>query len=126
MTTSFKDTEAFVDNATQWQKDMDEWTRVMAKEIVDGQDPKTLEEAKLFAQRWIETAAQHSRNEAYWEMRARDAEALLRRCIDPNEGLWALGAQQWEDARGNREEELKVRGKRDAIIGDVRAALGDE
>ena len=124
MTTSFKDTEAFVDHAIQWQKKMDEKTREMAKEIVEGQNLKTLEEAKLFSQRWIETAAQHSRNESYWETRARDAEALLRRCIDPNEGLWTLGIQ-WGEAHG-KEEELKVRGKRDAIVGDVRAALGDE
>jgi len=122
MTTSFKDTEAFVDNAIQWQKDMDERTRVMAKEIVDGQNLKTLEEAKRFAQNWIQTA-QHSRNEAYWEMRARDAEALLRRCIDEDEGLLSLGSQV-EDVYG--EEEIELAAKINLLLGDVRAALGDK
>jgi|HubBroStandDraft_2_1064218.scaffolds.fasta_scaffold02109_10 hypothetical protein len=123
MTTSFKDTEAFVDNAIEWQRDMDERTRVMAKEIVDGQDLKTLEEAKRFAQNWIQTAAQHSRNEAYWETRARDAEALLRRCIDKDEGLLSLGSQV-EDVYGEKEIELAA--KIDILLGDVRAALGDK
>lgn len=121
MTTSFKNTEAFVDNAIEWQKDMDERTRVMAKEIVEAQD-LTLEEAKRFAQSWIETAAQHSRNEAYWATRARDVEALLRRCIDEDEGLVSLGSQI-EDCYG--QWEVEVNAKLKALLADVRATLGE-
>jgi len=66
-----------IDDLIQQQKNIDEDARVMAKEIVDGQDPKTLEDAKQFAQNWIETAAQYARNAEYWEKRARDAEKIL-------------------------------------------------
>ncbi len=47
------------------QKAIDQQTREMAADIVEAQDPKTLEEVKAFAQRWIETAAQESRNSEY-------------------------------------------------------------
>ena len=122
-----KDMNAFVDGIQQLRMVDDfrrEQTRLMAKDIVEAQNPKTLDEAKQFAQNWIETAAQNLRNEEYWATRARDAEALLRRCIDVNDGLWALGTQ-WGDAHG-KEEELKIRGQSDALHADVRAALGDK
>jgi hypothetical protein len=55
-----------VDPGIAEQRDIDEGARRMAQEIVDGQNLKTLEEAKRFAQRWIETAAQHARNEEHY------------------------------------------------------------
>lgn len=58
------------------QRELDEETRVMAREIVEAQDPKTLAEAKQFAENWIGTAAQHARNEEYWSKRAREAEKM--------------------------------------------------
>jgi hypothetical protein len=56
-------------------------------------------------------------------MRARDAEALLRRCIDEDEGLLSLGSQV-EDVYG--EEEIELAAKINLLLGDVRAALGDK
>jgi len=69
-----EDTSVFVDALLEQQKRVDAETRKMAKEIVEGRNLKTLEEAKAFAQAWVETAAQSSRNASYWEARARDAE----------------------------------------------------
>jgi hypothetical protein len=57
------------------QKVIDENRRKMAKEIVDAQDPKTLEEAKRFAQNWIETAAQYAANEDYWHKQVEELRA---------------------------------------------------
>ena len=69
-----EDADVFVDDLLEQQKHRDAETREMAKEIVEGRNLKTLEEAKAFAQAWIETAAQNLRNALYWEARARDAE----------------------------------------------------
>jgi len=57
-----EDADVFVDDLLEQQKHRDAETREMAKEIVEGRNLKTLEEAKAFAQAWIE------------EARARDAE----------------------------------------------------
>lgn len=58
---------------------LDTATREMADEIVEAQNPKTLEDARGFAAAWIGTAAQHARNEAYWRERATRAEAEVVR-----------------------------------------------
>jgi hypothetical protein len=49
----------------------------MAKEIVDSQNLDSLNDAKQFAQNWIETAAQYAANEEYWRKRALAAEKHL-------------------------------------------------
>lgn len=66
-----------IDELILAQKETDRKRREMAMEIVSNQKLTTLEEAKQFAQNWIETAAQHSSNEDYWRTRARAAEKLL-------------------------------------------------
>ncbi len=67
--------------ATAEQRRIDENARKAAKEIVDGQKLETLEEAKRFAQNWIETAAQHSRNEEYFRKGRDEARAALARLV---------------------------------------------
>lgn len=73
---SDEDTQAFVDGLIAEHKRLDEQTRAMARDIVEAQNPVTLDAAKRFAEAWIGTAAQMSRNADYWESRARQAEAL--------------------------------------------------
>ncbi len=60
-------TEVDVDAMIAEQKHRDEETRAAAREIVDAQDPKTLEEARAFAAAWIGTAMQEARNAAYYQ-----------------------------------------------------------
>jgi hypothetical protein len=61
------------------QRVVDERTRLMASEIVNGRKLQTLEEAKLFAQGWIECAAQYSRNEEYYKTKRDELEADVQR-----------------------------------------------
>jgi hypothetical protein len=48
-----------------------------ARKIVEARKLKTLEEAKRFVERWIETAAQYCRNAAFWQNQANAERALL-------------------------------------------------
>ena len=50
----------------------------MASEIVEARGLQTLTEAKVFAENWIVTAAQHAANEEYWRARALAAEARAK------------------------------------------------
>lgn len=54
-----------VDAIIKQQADTDASRREMAREIVEGQNPRTLDDAKQFAENWIVTAAQYAANEAY-------------------------------------------------------------
>ena len=72
-----EDIQTFVDGLLAEQKEIDAKRKAMAKDIVDGRGLQTLDEAKAFAQAWIETAAQHCANEEYWRERAIDAETKL-------------------------------------------------
>lgn len=59
------------------QIDIDKRTTKMAQEIVQAQNLKTLDEAKRFAQAWIETAAQFARNEEYWRDQIKGNDATI-------------------------------------------------
>lgn len=47
------------------QREIDAQTHAFAAQLVADRDPKTLDEAKQFAQSWIETAVQQGRNVEY-------------------------------------------------------------
>jgi hypothetical protein len=68
----------FVETIEQ-QRDVDERTTAMARRMVEERDLKTLDEAKLFAQTWIETAAQESRNAEYYKTERDELEADVQR-----------------------------------------------
>lgn len=59
------------------QAEIDAGRRKLAAETVENQQLATLEDAKRFAQNWIETAMQHCANEEYWRGRALEAERRL-------------------------------------------------
>jgi hypothetical protein len=61
------------------QAEIDKDRSTMAQAIVDGQRLKSLNDAKRFAKGWIETAAQHASNEAYYHD---ERDALLRLIIE--------------------------------------------
>jgi hypothetical protein len=69
--------DKFVVGLSKKQKIIDVRRRSMAKEIVDSQNLDSLNDAKQFAQNWIETAAQYAANEEYWRKRALAAEKHL-------------------------------------------------
>ena len=62
---------------TQAEIDMDR--SAMAQSIVDGQKLDSLGDAKRFAKGWIETAARHADNEAYYHG---ERDALLRLLVE--------------------------------------------
>lgn len=71
-----------VDDLLLEQAALDAQGKLMAAEIVESQSKlmTDVESWKRFARSWIETAAQHARNEAYWRERALQAESTwLRR-----------------------------------------------
>ena len=74
------DVDAFVSDLVAKQREIDANRRAMAKEIVDGQRLESLDDAKRFAQAWIESAAQFSDNAAYatsdWRVSATISAAL--------------------------------------------------
>jgi hypothetical protein len=57
------------------QVEIDEDRREMAQSIVDQERLDNLDDAKRFARAWIETAARHATNEAYYHD---ERDALLR------------------------------------------------
>jgi hypothetical protein len=72
--------EKFVAISTlEEQRVVDQQTRLMASKIVEGRKLQTLEEAKLFAQGWIECAAQYARNAEYYKTERDELEADVQR-----------------------------------------------
>ncbi len=61
------------------QEEINEDRRTMAQAVVDQQRLETLDDAKRFARGWIETAAQHADNEAYYHD---ERDALLRLIVE--------------------------------------------
>ncbi len=79
---SKQDVATFVDDLMAKQRVLDAQDAATGEEIVAAHNPKTLDEAKQFAARWIATAAQESRNAEYCgrqrdEMRRNVGEQLI-------------------------------------------------
>jgi hypothetical protein len=116
------DVDAFVSDLVAKQREIDANRRAMAKEIVDGQRLESLDDAKRFAQAWIESAAQFSDNAAYATGRYEKAEAELVR-VQRDHGLRAAAETGPPPTSGERRGASMMTGSDWRVSATISAAL---